>query len=155
MDVVAKHPDEKVRNAIALVEKRVASKGAAPLDAPAGYFKWALGKGATVAGQLKPPKPKKVAQAVDDGPALMERFYSARALEAFRAFKESDMLEQVPVLERFKKENSNNVVKLDNVEKDATARSMFSLWYANLLWGEPTVVDLAQYVDQLALDSKS
>jgi hypothetical protein len=152
-DVMAQHGDDKVRNAVSFVQARIDHKNSAKLDSPAAYFRWSLKKGAAAAKdlQLQQSSAKAASPKKGEGPTIMEKFLAARAQEALAVYKELDEDDRRSIFERFKEQNTNTGVKLDRGIDNATARSLFSNWYAQELWGEPTVESLAHFVEQFSL----
>lgn len=147
-DLIAQHSDDTLRTAVARVEARMESKGLTPLEAPAGYFRWALqdiirNPQAAVLSLTKASPAKK-----GTGPSVMERFLVARAQEALAVYKELNEKERRHIFESFRQQNNNKAAKLDKGIESAMVRAMFSSWYAKELWGEPTAQALAQFIEQ-------
>lgn len=151
-DCLASYPDDVIRTAIARVEARAESTSLRKLDAPAGYFRWALqditrNPKAIVTANLQTPKRTKKAT----GSSVMERFLSVRAQEALVVYMEQTEPERSKIFDTFKAENEGRTVKMDKGIESAMVRSLFSHWYAKVLWGEPTAQALAQYLEQIEL----
>jgi hypothetical protein len=152
-DLAAKHSDAVIRAAISRVEVRSESKGMAPLDTPAGYFRWTLQdisrNPQTTATALAAPKGAGTATAKKAGvPNVMERFLSARAQDALGVYKELDESERKSIFDSFKAQNSTKAIKISKGIDTAMARAIFAPWYANELWGEPSAQALAQFIEQ-------
>ena len=153
-EFAARHGDDKIRASIAFVKARMASKGAPPLDSPAAYFRWTLKKGEAAAqslqlqsaGKAVPGQGKKAG-----APTVMQRFLNARAREALGVYMELDDKERAPIFERFKAQNTFKALRLDRGVDNPAAKAIFSQWYAKELWAEPTLQDLANFVEQFGL----
>jgi len=147
-DLIAQHSDDNLRTAVARVEGRIEATGLSPLEAPAGYFRWAL--------QDLVKNPQVVALSVSKasspknrtGPSVMERFLAGRAQDALSAYKVLDEKDRKHIFESFRTQHSNSAVKLDKGIESAMVRAMFSGWYAKELWGEPTAQALAQFIER-------
>lgn len=148
-DILAQHGDDKVRAAVAVVEARLAQRNSAPLDSPAGYFRWALKQGVN---QLPAPDKAKDVKAPalrrPEGASVMERFLAARAQDALSLFREMSAEEQQRTLERFKAQNKSRTVKPELGIANPIVRAALGPWYAQELWGEPTAQALASFVEQ-------
>lgn len=148
-DIVAQHSDDAIRTAAARVEARLQSKGLSPLEAPAGYFRWAL---QDIARNPQAPAlslPKAAAsKKAGSSPSVMEKFLAARAQDALGVYKQLDEKDRRQIFESFRLQNSNKFVKLEKGIESAMARALFSAWYAKELWGEPTAQALAQFIEQ-------
>jgi hypothetical protein len=131
----------------------MASRNSPPLDSPAAYFRWSLKQGG-VAAQLQLEKTtKQTAAQQKEGPTVMEQFLSARAGEALEVYKELTDLEREDVFGRFKSTVDTRVIKLNRGVENPMVRSMFGQWYAQEMWGEPTVEALATFVEQYKVAS--
>ena len=147
-DLIAQHSDEVIRTAVARVEARMESKALSPLEAPAGYFRWALQDIARNPQAATLSLPKTVPAKKGIGPSVMEKFLSARAQDALAVYKQLDDKERKHIFETFREQNSNKAAKLDKGIESAMIRALFSNWYAKELWGEPTAQALAQFIEQ-------
>lgn len=153
-DFIAQHSDDKIRAAVAFVQARIDLKNSAPLDSTAAYFRWSLKQGAAAAKDLRIQQTaaKKVSvKGMDGGTTVMEKFFAARAIDGLEVYNELDADERLPIFERFKEQNTNTMIKLDSALQNATARSLFSHWYAKELWGDPSVQDMANFVEKFGL----
>ena len=148
-DLVAQHSDEAIRSAISRVEARKEAKGMSPLEAPAGYFRWALQDITKNPQQLALSAPKAQVGRQGAGPSVMETFLSARAQDALAVYKQVDERERKKIFDVFRAANSSNTIKFDKGIESAMVRSLFSSWYAKELWGEPTAQALAQFIEHL------
>jgi len=146
-DLVAQHTDETIRTAIGRVESRLEAKGLSPLEAPAGYFRWALQDIARNPQSTAPSLPKTVAPKNVNGPSVMEKFLTTRSQDALGVYKQLDEKERKQIFETFRLKNSNKSVKFDKGIESAMVRALFSSWYAKELWGEPTAQALAQFIE--------
>lgn len=147
-DISAQYPDDKLRASITLVESRMASRNSPPLDSPAAYFRWSLKQGGAAAQLQLEKTTKQVATAQKEGPTVMEQFLSARSGEALEIYKELTDGERADVFERFRGTVDTRVIKLNRGIDNPMVRSMFGQWYAQEMWGEPTVEALATFVEQ-------
>ena len=152
-DLVAQHSDSIIRTTITRVEVRAESKGMAPLETPAGYFRWALQDVArnTQFNVTALASPKSVDAKKASGLSVMERFHSARAKDAISVYKELDERERNLIFESFKAQNTSKNIKFDKGLDSAMVRAFFAPWYVKELWGEPTAQDLAQYIEQFSV----
>ncbi len=148
-DLVAQHTDETIRSAIGRVESRLESKGMSPLEAPAGYFRWALQDIARNPQSTALSLPKTAPQKNANGPSVMEKFLTARSKDALGVYKQLDEKERKQIFETFRLKNSNKSVKVDKGIESAMVRALFSSWYAKELWSEPTAQALAQFIEHV------
>ncbi len=152
-ELLTQYGDSRVRAALEIVRARREQKTSAPLESPAAYFRWALrnaggmpvsqlesAQGAGDAGQATPRLGKK-------GDSVLEDFLAARASDAFGIFQEMDERERAKVLERFKGENTNRRINVDRDLHRPMVHAVFSRWYAQQLWGDPTTQALAAFVE--------
>ena len=151
-DFVAQYADDRLRAAVAFVEKRM-EQHSSPLDSPAAYFRWTLKEGNVAAQAMLPHVAAKgPAREKPDGATVMDRFLAARAKEALALYRELGEDDQRNVFERFKQSSlPSKVLRLAKGLDNAMLRSLFSQWYATDLWGEPTAQALADFVGQLGL----
>lgn len=148
-DLVAQHSDDVLLMAIARVEARMAAKGLAELQAPAGYFRWTL---ADVQRNLPvlnaPTSAKKLGRAQKpSGQSVINRFLAARALDALEVYKSLTDEERAQIFESFKAQNTSKTIKVGKGLESAMVRGLFAPWYAKELWGDPTAQALAQYIE--------
>jgi len=154
-DFVAQYADENIQAAISFVENRQKQKNSPPLDSPAAYFRWTLKKGLNAANEqlqnnaAKLPKPK-----AKDGQSLMDRFLAARSQEALDVYHEVDEAGKKILFERFKEANQSSALNLNKGIESPTVKAMFSSWYADELWGEPTAEALARFLEQMEVIKK-
>lgn len=150
-DLVAQHSDSVLRAAIIRVESRAESKGMAPLETPAGYFRWTLQdivRNPAPAPALVAPKSSNTGAPKASGRSVMDRFLAARAQEALSVHKQLDDHERKTIFETFKALNLNKSLKLEKGLDSAAVRGIFAPWYAKELWGEPTAQALAQFIEE-------
>lgn len=147
-DMIAQHSDDAIRTSVARVEGRLESKGLSSLEAPAGYFRWALQDIARNPQAAALSLSKALPAKKGAGPSVMEKFLSARAQDALAVYKQLDEKERKQIFESFRVQNSNKSVKLDKGIESAMVRVLFSGWYAKEIWGEPTAQDLAQFIEK-------
>lgn len=156
-DLVAQYDDDVVRAAITRVEARAESKGMAPLETPAGYFKWTLQEivrnPQTLAPALAAPKSSGSAAKKTSGRTVMDRFLAARAKDALEVYKELDEKERKSIFDSFREHNASKALKLDKGLDNAMVRGIFAPWYAKILWGEPTAQALAQFIEEFGAAS--
>jgi hypothetical protein len=151
-ELAARHGDDKIRASIAFVRARMDSKGAPALDSPAAYFRWTLKQGEAAAQSLQLQNAGKAAASKKAGtPTVMQKFNDARAREALAVYMELDDKEREPIFDRFKAQNTSRVLRLDRGIENPAAKAMFSQWYAKELWSDPSVQDLATFVEQYGL----
>ena len=149
------HSETTLLGVLSFVETRMRQKNSPPLDSPAAYFRWALKKGSAsvdehVKNSVKLSAPKSREQ---DTKSVMERFLAARAGEALEVYKELDNEERQVLFDRFKEAHSTSMIKFDKGIESAVVKSMLSNWYAQELWGAPTVDDIARFVDQHSMSN--
>lgn len=146
-DVVAQYPDDLVRMAVSRVQIRLRASNMEVLHEPAGYFRWQLNalyrESQHQQSVLSMSEPVKRAP----GPSVMERFLEARSKEAFEVYKTLDDKERKRLFELFRSQASPTKVKLERGVESAAARALFSVWYANELWGQPTAEALASFIE--------
>lgn len=150
-DLAAQYSDDILRAAIARVELRRESKGMAPLEQPAGYFRWVLQdivRNPAPAPALTVTKAGGPSAAKSSGRSVMDRFLASRAQEALGVYKQLDDAERRLLFEKFKAQNSHKPMKLDKGLDSAAVRGMFAPWYAKELWGEPTAQSLAKFIEE-------
>ncbi len=156
MDITAQHAEEKVRASIAFVEARMAQAGSPSLDSPAAYFRWSLKEGAAAAQGLlesSNAKANKPGVGKPAGSSIMERFLSARGDEAMVVYRELDDSQRRALFERFRSQSSSRVVSGLRSPDNPMARALFSRWYAEELWGAPTVEAMATFVERFGLQT--
>jgi hypothetical protein len=144
-NVFATHSDEQIADALGVVDNRLRSNKGGPVNSKAAYLRWALKNGA------KPEKPAapKVKKSVDPaGPSLLERFLAARAKIALDVFNEMDPDQRAATYEQFKAQATGRVPPLEQALERGVTRTALSQWYANDLWGEPTVEKLSHFADR-------
>lgn len=147
-DLSAQYSDEKLRASIAIVNARIASRNSPVLDSPAAYFRWSLKQGAIAAKNLLEKSSKATPTKKKEESTVMEQFLAARSREALAMYSELNANDQGEVFAHFKSVNGNKVIKLNRGIDNPTVRSMFGQWYAQEMWGEPTVEALAKFVEQ-------
>ena len=146
-DVMALNTDDVVRLACDRVETRLAVKGLAPLDAPSAYFRWAIANlNATNTKPVQAIPAKSLSAKKVLGEDLMTRFLTARAKDAYAVYQQLGDANGKDLFIKFKAQNSNKSLKLELGVTNPMVRSLFSRWYANDLWGEPTAAALAEFV---------
>lgn len=148
-DLIAQYSDEVTRAAVMRVEVRLESKSMKPLETPAGYFRWAVQDLARNPQPVVLSSPKATTPAKKVlGPSVMEKFLSARALDAFEVYQLLDEKERRHLFDKFREQNSKKAGKLEKGLDTVMVRTLFSGWYANELWGEPTAQALAQFIEK-------
>lgn len=145
-NVLGQYPDAKVQQALAVVEARVNSKSAKPIDSKPAYLKWAL------KNDVPPPAPKAPLKlpggGAPEGPSLIERFRTARAKAALDIYKELDDTERNAVYERFQAQSTGRRVPIEKALEHGVTRTALGLWYAQETWGEPGIEDIAYFADK-------
>jgi hypothetical protein len=145
-NVIGEYPDEKITQALAVVAARVSSANGAPVNSKVAYLRWALKSDAKLPDKKTEPKIK--SGAVREGPSLLERFLAARAKLALDVFKEMDAEQRTATYEQFKAQATGKSPVLDKALDHGITRTALSLWYADTLWGEPTVEKLSHFADK-------
>jgi hypothetical protein len=145
-NVIGEYPDEKIAQALAVVEARVSSVNGGPIHSKAAYLRWALKSEAKLPDKKAEPTLKTGSAA--EGPTLLERFLAARAKLALDVFKEMDAEQRSAAYDQFKAQASGKVPALEKVLEKGVTRTALSLWYANALWGEPTVEKVSHFADK-------
>lgn len=145
-NVIGEYPDEKITQALAVVAARVSSANGAPVNSKVAYLRWALKSDAKLPDKKTEPKIK--SGAVREGPSLLERFLAARAKLALDVFKEMDAEQRTATYEQFKAQATGKSPVLDKALEHGITRTALSLWYADTLWGEPTVEKLSHFADK-------
>ena len=159
-DIVAMHDDEKIRKSLAFVRARMNDTKMAQLDAPAGYFTWVLQSGgaAVAAHQSKITRKKSGKEAgVSGRPDVMEMFNAARVKNALEVYKEMDPTARHQVYERFvqQEQSGTKIASYDRLLDHGISRTLLATWYAQDLWGDPTVEDMVRFVQNMAIESPS
>jgi hypothetical protein len=147
-NILATTDDAKLRATLDFTEKRVGNANASPVDSPAGYFKLALRDSyASNAEAVKKPAPKveKKPNVEASIEAIRERYLVARAKDAYDMFNELDLEEQESWLARFKESSGAKGIKLTRGISTASAKTAFSMWFAQEHWPEPTDSDLLAF----------
>jgi hypothetical protein len=156
-NVLASTEDGKLRATLDLTEGRVKNPKAAKLSSPAGYFKQALRDGYASNVEIakknlqKIEKKPSVEASVD---AIKERYFVERAKDAMRLFHELEPAEQDDWLAQFKASGSAKGVNLSRGLATASARTAFSMWFAQQQWPEPTDSDLLRFAAVGAIHAK-
>lgn len=154
-ELLTQHGDARIRAALDIVRARRDQKSSAPLESPAAYFRWALRNSASMpVRQLETGQGSSGKKGSADAPgarekgaSVLEDFLMARANDAFAIFKEMNAADQAKTLERFKGVNTNRRANVDRGLDRPMARAVFSRWYAQELWGDPTTQALAAFVE--------
>lgn len=147
-DLIAQHGDEAIRTAVARVEARMESKVLKSLDAPAGYFRWVLQDIQRNPIAVTPISKQSAHARRGLGPTVMERFLVARAHEALAVYEKLDVQGRGHIFDTFREQNCNIGAKLDKGVESAMVRALFSNWYSKEIWGEPTALALAEFIEQ-------
>lgn len=146
-DFAAQYPEDNVSTAISRTEARKAAPGMTPLASAAAYFRWQvqeLAKQPAPALANIPSTPR----SKSSGPSLLEQFLAARAASALAVYKELDEKERKSTFEVFRAaQRPDSGVQLDKGIESAMVRALFSRWFAQSLWGEPTADALASFIE--------
>lgn len=145
-NVIGEFPDEKIVQALAVVDARVSSANGGPIHSKVAYLRWALKSDAKLPEKKSTLKLK--ADMASDGPTLLERFLAARAKLALDVFNEMDAEQRSVTYEQYKAQASGKVPALEKALDKGVTRTALSLWYADALWGEPTVEKLSHFADK-------
>jgi len=145
-NVIGEYADDKINQALAVVAARIGSTNGGPVHSKVAYLRWALKSEAKLPDKKTEPRLK--AGSAAEGPTLLERFLSARAKLALDVFKEMDADQRSTTYEQFRAQATGKVPALDKVLDKGVTRTALSLWYADALWGEPTVEKLSHFADK-------
>lgn len=145
-NVIGDYPDEKINQALAVVEARVNSANGSPVQSKVAYLRWALKSEAKLPEKKTEPRLKNGTAA--EGPTLLERFLAARAKLALDVFTEMDAEQRAATYEQFKAQATGRVPPLEKALDKGVTRTALSLWYADALWGEPTLEKLSHFADK-------
>jgi len=147
--IFVSNDDGALRATLELVEERLRSTKAPPIDSPAAYFKSAL--------RNRFASPREVAQktlaaatpVVERGPTLRERFAAKRARDAAEYFNEIDATERDSLLLEFEPAAPRVVATSlrRNGLQSKVAQSAFFSWLAERLWGEASDKELLAYAE--------
>lgn len=149
-NILGEHEEERIRNALDVVEVRVQSKSAEPVASKPAYFRWALKEGVKLAEGKPIGKP--AAGAKPAAPTTLERFNAERIKAVLEIFREMDEIQQTEVYDRFKAQSKLKVPALDKLLGNGVMRTALGEWYAHNLWGNPGVEEVARFADTNELD---
>lgn len=147
-NILATTEDGKLRATLDLTETRLRNPKASKIDSPAAYFKTALRDSyaapAEVAKKtlLKLEQKPSVEASID---AIRERYFVERAKNALDMFNELNKEEQEDWFSRFKSSPQAKGINLARGLSTASARTAFSMWFAQQQWPEPTDSDLLAF----------
>ena len=147
-NTLATTEDGKLRATLELTESRVSNPRAGAIGSPAGYFKQALRDGYASNVDIarknlqKMEKPPSVEASIN---AIRERFLADRAKDALGMYNELPATDQSDWLFRFKESAAARGLNLSRGLSTASARSAFSMWFAEQQWSEPTDTDLLAF----------
>lgn len=144
-NVIGEYPEEKISQALAVVAARVNSANGAPVNSKVAYLRWALKSDAKLPEKKTEPRLRN--GTASEGPSLLERFLAARAKLALDVFKEMDPDQRTSTYDQFKSHTTGKRPPLEKALEHGVTRTALSLWYADVLWGEPTVQKLSQFAD--------
>ncbi|CAB3791564.1 replication initiation protein [Pararobbsia alpina] len=153
--IFVSHDDATLRATLDLVEERVRSTKAPPLDSPAAYFKSAL--------RNRYASPRDVARktlattaaaedvipAVERGPTLRERYAAKRSREATDYFNEIDPQQRDALLLEYEPEAPRMIAAAlrRNGLHSKVAQTGFFAWLASRLWGDASDKDLLAFAE--------
>lgn len=156
-NLLATTDDAKLRATLELTESRIKHPNAAKISSPAGYFKQALRDGYASNTDIA----QKTVQKIEQKPsveasikAIKERYFVARAKDALAMYQELDDVEQGAWLDRFKESGSAKGINFARGLTNASARTAFSLWFAEQQWPDPTDSDLLRFAAVSATQSR-
>lgn len=157
-DIVAVHDNDKIRKCIGFVRARINDVSSTPLDSPAAYFTWTLQNGgaAVAAHEAKISRKSGSKQAPGGGrPDVMEMFNASRTKNALDAYRELDREARQQVYDRFVAQDTSKtkVVSFEKLLDHGISRTLLATWYAQDLWGEPTVDDMVRFVQDMSIES--
>lgn len=157
-NIMATTEDAKLRATLDLVESRMKNPKAAQLSSPAGYFKQALRDGYASNTEIA----KKNIQRIEKKPnveasieAIKARYYVERAKEALAMFRELTTAEQEEWLDSFKQTDDARGINLTRGLTLTSARTAFSMWFAQKNWPDPTDSDLLRFAAASNATNKS
>jgi hypothetical protein len=147
-NVLATTEDGKLRATLDLTENRIKNPKAAQIGSPAGYFRQALrdnyASNTAIATKTLQKIERKPSVEASIG-AIKESYLVERAKEALGLFHELESAEQDEWLSKFKQSSKAKGVNLARGLATASARTAFSMWYAQQQWPEPTDSDLLAF----------
>lgn len=162
--IFVSHDDATLRATLELVEERVRSVKAPPLDSAAAYFKAALrnryatprdvarqtlaGAGSAAIGSSAGTADE-VVPAAERGPTLRERYASKRAREATDYFNEIDPQQRDELLVEYEPAAPRVIATAlrRNGLHSKVAQTGFFAWLATRLWGDVTDKDLLAFAE--------
>lgn len=156
-DICAEYEEKKVVDSLKLLKKRMSAKNSTPLDSPAAYFRWCLKQNTDSAitdidiedQETKVLEPKAALGPIP--PSTLEKFLTFRSKDAYKLFDQKDESVQQTLFERFKEANEGRGIKFKEKVHSPVVRSMFSMWYANELWGPPTDESVERFVQEFEI----
>jgi hypothetical protein len=156
-NLLATTEDGKLRATLDLTETRLRNPKAAKVTSPAGYFKQALRDGYASNTDIA----RKNVEKLEHKPsveasiaAIRERYIVERAKDALNLYGELQEQEQDEWLARFKASDAAKGMNLARGLGSATAKTAFSLWFAQQQWPEPTDSDLLAFAAVNSMQGK-
>jgi uncharacterized protein YoaH (UPF0181 family) len=156
-NLLATTEDGKLRATLDLTENRMKNPKAAKIGSPAGYFKQALRDGYASNTEIA----KQTIQRSEQKPsveasveAIKERYFVARAKDALSMYQELDPDERNEWFDRFRESDSAKGINLARGLGTASARTAFSMWFAQQQWPDPTDSDLLRFAAVGAMHGK-
>jgi hypothetical protein len=144
-NVLGEFSEAKITQALSVLDARVKSGKGEPLNSKVAYLRWALKNDAKAPTKAATAARKTATR--DSGPTLLERFRAARAKLALEVFTEMDPDQRTVAYEEFRTQATGKVPPLEKAFDQGVARTALSLWYADSLWGEPTIEKLSHFSD--------
>lgn len=155
-DISAQFHVDVIHQAMSRLEIRLANPAMTKLESKGGYFRWLLKdlvKNPMQTVEANPPAIGANKASTSSEPSVLERFLTARAKEAFDIYEDTDGDERKALFESFK-ESQHGSVKLSRGLDSPLTKSLFSRWYAQQLWGDPTATALASYIEQASVGAR-
>lgn len=147
-NILATTEDGKLRATLELTENRMRNPKAATIGSPAGYFKQALRDGYASNVDIA----RKNVQKIEQRPnveasieAIKERYFVERAKDALGLYHELEPAEQDEWFSRFRESDSAKGINLARGLAATSARTAFSMWFAQQQWPDPTDSDLLRF----------
>jgi hypothetical protein len=156
-NILATTEDGKLRATLDLTENRVKNPKAAQIGSPAGYFRQALRDGYAANTDIAKKNLQKIAKkpSVEASiEAIKESYLVERAKEALGLFHELESAVQDEWLSQFKQSPKAKGINLARGLATASARTAFSMWFAQQQWPEPTDSDLLAFAAVSSVQAK-
>jgi hypothetical protein len=147
-NVLATTEDGKLRATLDLTENRIKNPKAAPIGSPAGYFRQALRDGYAANTDIAKKNLQKIVKKLSveaSIEAIKESYLVERAKDALGLFHELDPDVRDEWLSKFKQSGAGKGINLARGLATTSAKTAFSLWFAQQQWPDPTDSDLLAF----------